>query len=333
MKTFLTFAFLATLLMTPATAQSRNVYALNASLNPGINLGNSLEVPADGSWTGVAPTPRVIDRIAESGFASVRLPIRWSDYAPDRAPYTIDEDFFEIVDRIVDRALQHDLKVIVNIHHFDEFYDDPDTYLSKFLALWTQISLHYQDYPYDLIFEILNEPRDPMTHEIWSDIYPQALRIIRQTNPDRAVMIGGANWGGWESIVRMDLPRNDPNIIATFHYYLPFPFTHQGASWTNMEDQTGVPFDATVMELAQIDEHFDKVAAWALQHGYPVNVGEFGAYSAAQMEDRIRYTHTIRTMCEAHGFSWHYWEFGSGFGIWDPETDTYREGLKGALLK
>ena len=43
-------------------------------------------------------------------------------------------------------------------------------------------------------------------------------------------MIGPANWNSINSLNTLEIP-NDENLIITVHYYSPFEFTHQGASW------------------------------------------------------------------------------------------------------
>jgi endoglucanase len=63
-----------------------------------------------------------------------------------------------------------------------------------------------------------------------------------------------------------------------------------------------------------------------------VFLGEFGAFSAADMESRSRWTRFITREAEKQGFSWAYWEFCSGFGAYDPQADAWREPLKAALL-
>jgi aryl-phospho-beta-D-glucosidase BglC (GH1 family) len=71
---------------------------------------------------------------------------------------------------------------------------------------------------------------------------------------------------------------------------------------------------------------------WADSHGYPLFVGEFGAYSKADLDSRVRWTTAVRELSEALGFSWAYWEFAAGFGIYDPQAETWREPLLRALI-
>ena len=50
------------------------------------------------------------------------------------------------------------------------------------------------------------------------------------------------------------------------------------------------------------------------------------------MESRARWTGSIAREAEKHGIAWAYWEFGSGFGVYDPERRLWREPLLDALL-
>ena len=74
-------------------------------------------------------------------------------------------------------------------------------------------------------------------------------------------------------------------------------------------------------------------AAWAKKHQRPVFLGEFGAYEAADLESRARWTQFVAREAERLGFSWAYWEFCAGFGAYDAKTDMWRDAFKTALLK
>jgi endoglucanase len=51
------------------------------------------------------------------------------------------------------------------------------------------------------------------------------------------------------------------------------------------------------------------------------------------MKSRARWTQFIVSEAERLGLSWAYWEFCSGFGAYDPQTDTWRDPLKAALIR
>src|SRR5690349_22360861 len=59
---------------------SRAAWAVAAALGRGVNYGNMLEAPREGDW-GLSVREEFIDATAGAGFASVRLPVRWSNHA------------------------------------------------------------------------------------------------------------------------------------------------------------------------------------------------------------------------------------------------------------
>ena len=207
-------------------------FEMNRKLGRGVNLGNALEGPTEGAW-GVTLQSEYFQLIAEQGFDSVRIPIRWSAHAGDTAPYTIDPKFFDRVDWAIENALSNNLAVVINFHHYDEIFADPIGHEERFLALWAQVAERYQDSPPELVFEILIEPNEALTPNLWNDLLVKALDTIRVTNPNRTVMIGPGEWNSINRLNKLQLPEDDRNIIVTFHYYKPFDFTHQGAEWVN----------------------------------------------------------------------------------------------------
>ena len=204
-------------------------FKMNKLLGRGVNLGNALEGPNEGEW-GVMLKEEYFDIIKQVGFNSIRLPVRWSGHALTEKPYTINPNFFNRVDWAVNCALSRNLPVILNMHHYRELYTDPNTFhKERFLAMWKQIAEHYKDYPDMLLLEILNEPDDALTPQMWNEWLKDALAVIRQSNPKRTIVIGSAN-DSWITYLKLlELPENDRNIIVTVHHYFPHAFTHQGA--------------------------------------------------------------------------------------------------------
>ncbi|HEX2995076.1 MAG TPA: glycoside hydrolase family 5 protein [Anaerolineales bacterium] len=302
------------------------------SLRRGVNLGDMLDAPNEGDW-GFTVKEEYFDLIQEAGFDFVRLPVRWSTHAAESEPYTIDPDFLARVDEVVGWALERDLSIIVDFHHYEEIMPDPWGNKSRYLGIWKQLAEHYQDYSSNVLFELLNEPHDQLDASLWNAYILEALDIVRATNPTRDVIIGPVNSNAYDWLSTLDVP-DDEHIIATFHYYLPFQFTHQGASWVADSDPwLGTPWKATGTEKAEITQHFDAVAAWSQRHGnVRILLGEFGAYSKAPQDSRVRWTEFVRSEAERHGFAWAYWEFAAGFGIYDPQAEAWRDDLRKALI-
>lgn len=312
-------------------AVPKRVGRLNQRLGRGVNLGNALEAPREGEW-GVVLQEEYFDLIRNAGFNSVRIPIRWSAHAAREAPYTIDPEFFARVDWAVEQALSRKLLVVVNMHHYEEIFEDPHGERERFIALWEQIAAHYQSYPDELLFELLNEPHERLTPRLWNTLLAETLQAVRKTNPGRVVVIGPGEWNSIAGLSMLELP-SDPNLIVTVHYYDPFTFTHQGAEWVSGSSAwLGTTWEGTPAQQRAITRDLDRAAAWAAAHGVPIFLGEFGAYGRADMESRVRWTRFVARQAEARGMSWAYWEFCAGFGVYDPVRRAWRQELLEALI-
>ena len=346
---------------TPSSTPDPSVQA--ERLGRGVNLGNALEAPQEGDW-GVVLQEEYFVLIREAGFDTIRVPIRWSAHALDEPPYTIDETFFRRVDWVVDNALAQGLNVVLDMHHYDELCAQPTAHRERFLALWRQIALRYRDRPDSLFLEPLNEPHDRLTPSRWNELLAEVIATIREVDPLHTIIVEGAEWGGVAGLIKLKIPEGEHNAICSFHFYEPMLFTHQGASWVPKEyGTTGVkwpgppevkitpvpdalhtawvnrwfqeyntlPYDQNPAGPRPIVRAFDQAESWAKSRGCPLWLGEFGAYSKADMESRVRWTTFVRQEAEKRGIGWAYWEFCAGFGIYDPEAKRWREELLRAL--
>jgi len=306
---------------------------LEPTLKQGVNLGNMLEAPREGEW-GVRLEESYFDKIAEAGFDHVRLPVRWSAHADKKAPYKIDETFLERVDWAIENALERRLRIVFNMHHYEEIFQDPDGHRERFLAIWEQLAEHYQDAPAAVWFELLNEPHNKLTPDKWNDLAADTLEVIRKTNPNREVVIGPGSWNGIKELPSLQLPADDRNITVTVHYYSPFQFTHQGAGWVgaHADRWLGTNWKGTESEKRAVTRDLNAAIAWAVKNRRPMYLGEFGAYSRADMDSRVRWTSFVAEQAAKRKMSSAYWEFCASFGVYDPKSAEYREGLLQALL-
>ena len=314
----------------PACAQTAFEY--NRKLGSGINLGNALDAPKEGDW-GVVLQPEYFRLIKEAGFTHVRLPVRWSAHAAVSAPYTIEPAFVDRVDWAIKQARDNGLALVLNMHHYEELEASSDAQSERFLAMWKQIAEHCRSQSDDLAFELYNEPCKNMDAEKWNSLAARALKIVRASNPKRCVVIGPVNWNSIGELHLLELP-DDKNILVTVHYYEPFHFTHQGASWAGPDSDKwlGTKWTGSAKEVSDMTADFDKASEWAHLHNRPIYLGEFGAFSKADMDSRAMWTKAVRTQAVKRDFSSAYWEFCSGFGAYDADTKQWREPLLKALM-
>ena len=312
---------------------SGRAFEVNKRLGRGVNIGNTFEAPTETAW-GNSWDASYLKIIADLGFSHVRLPVRWetSERTMATAPYTISADFLERIKSVVDEAISNNLYIIVNMHHHEALYKDPAGQKARFLSQWRQIADCFREYPDKLLFEIMNEPQEKLSDaDLWNQFFADALSEVRKTNPDRCVLVCSSNWGGINGVNLIELP-DDENLILTVHYYNPFDFTHQGADWANMEHVSGVEWLDTELERDVVRQEFREVRVFAEKHNIPVHVGEFGAYSRADLVSRAKWTTFVARFFEEQGYSWAYWEFNAGFGFYNPDTKTFVQPLVDALL-
>jgi aryl-phospho-beta-D-glucosidase BglC (GH1 family) len=316
-------------------AQDRlEAFQMNERLGRGINMGNSFEAPSETAW-GNPWDPEYFRIMADLGFSHVRLPVRWEpvDRSMANSPYTINPEFLDRIQQVVDTALSNGLHIIVNMHHHEALYEDPARQKDRFLSQWDQIANRFQDYPDSLLFEVLNEPHGNLTPALWNEYFADALSVIRNTNPTRIVLMGTAEYGGLGGVVHLQIP-DDEYLILSVHYYNPFNFTHQGAEWVGAQadEWLGTEWNDTEADRETVASDFGYALQYSETNNIPLHVGEFGAYEKADLDSRTRWTTFLGRWFEEQNLSWAYWEFSAGFGIYDPATAQYLTPLVDALL-
>ncbi|HEY8966728.1 MAG TPA: glycoside hydrolase family 5 protein, partial [Candidatus Methylacidiphilales bacterium] len=237
--------------------------------SPGINFGNMLEAPKEGAW-GLTLKDEYFGIAAKAGFKTIRIPIRWSVRTSPKPPYAIDPAFLARVDRAVAGAKREGLTAILDLHNYTELEENPDANAARFIAIWKQIAEHYRDEPPSIVFELCNEPSKKLDAGRWNILIAGTLAAIRPSNPDRTVIVGPVGWNSIGKLPDLVLPENDRNLLVTVHYYDPFHFTHQKASWVEGSDAwAGTRWTGTDAEKAAVAADFAKAAAWGKEHGRP----------------------------------------------------------------
>lgn len=286
-----------------------------------INLGNGLDAPREGDW-GYWIDRNHFRKIAAEGFDTVRIPVRFSAHYRDGR---ISRRFLARVDEVVGWALQYDLRVILDLHHFNEIMKDPDGQADRFIGIWKHLARHYEGASDKLIFELLNEPHGNLTNKKAADLYARAMGHIRARHPDRWVILGGDDYSSVDGL--SGLPVFDDRTVHTFHFYDPFRFTHQQAPFVDQ--------DLPLRRWNRPTEKRD--AATRLKRGLshrkaPVFLGEFGVYDAAPAEDAEEWLRFVRTAAEDAGVGWCVWSFSSSFRTYETRTRDWNRGRLRALI-
>ena len=269
--------------------------------------------------------------IREAGFSTVRINLHPFRHM-DSTTFELSDHWWEVLDWAVGNALENELMVILDMHEYQEMERNTEARIPMWLSFWEQVASHMKDSPNTVLFGLLNEPFGDLTDEMWNELLLKGLAVVRETNPDRTVILGPGGWNSLDHLENLVLPADDQNIIVEVHYYTPNSFTFQGAAWAEGVDSVGVKWLGTDDEKQAIIDDFLKARDWAEEHNRPIFLGEFGVYDKADMESRTRYLSFVVKTAEAQGWSWAYWQFDDDFILYFIEDDQWNEPVLRALM-
>lgn len=265
-------------------APARSAMSVLAAMEPGWNVGNTLDaIPDETSWGNPPITKALFDSVRAQGFRSVRIPVTWGNHQAATAPFTIDPAFLNRVTQVVDWALQADLYVVLNLHHdswqwISKIATDHDPVLARYTATWRQIVAKLGDRSSKLLFESVNEPTFDTTDaarkvQLMNELNTTFHSIVRQAGGRNAtrVLILPTEGCTPDQKLMDDLAStirllNDPYLAATVHFYGFWPFSVNIAGYTK--------FDATVQK--DMTDAFARMRDTFVAKGVPVYAGETG---------------------------------------------------------
>jgi len=208
--------------------------------------------------------------------------------------------------------------------------ENPEDEMLRFVNLWVQISEIFIGYPNHIWFETLNKPSLELKGDLLQMSQKLAIDVIRDTHPDRLIIIGGEAWSGIRTLDSKIAPP-DENIIYTFHYYDPFDFTHYLAEWTkpNMPDQKRSW--GSKDDKAKLKRAVKTATDFRERVNRPVFMGEFGFYTSLTNNDRVKWLKAVRKKMEGADIPWCLWAYANTFPAYDPKTKAWDPSTLKAL--
>ncbi|MEU4769384.1 cellulase family glycosylhydrolase [Actinosynnema sp. NPDC023794] len=257
-----------------------------AAMQPGWNLGNTFDSTGsdETSWGNPRVTEALLDNVKAQGFKSVRLPVTWSAHLGAGPDHQIEAAYLARVKEVVRWALARDLYVMINLHHDSwqwtwKMPTEHDQVLNQFNKIWTQLAGAFNEFGPKLTFESWNEPQftgstgKPQEIQLNAELNASFHDIVRRSggnNAKRLLVLPTLHTSSEQvyvdPLVEQIQGFDDPNLIATVHYYGYWPFSVNVAG--------GTRFDADVQKY--LTDDFDRVHNSFVARGIPVIVGEYG---------------------------------------------------------
>lgn len=286
------------------------------AMGTGWNLFNTFDM----TW-GTPPvvTQDLILALKAKGYDSIRMPFTVETRVTLGADghYVIDPTFLATYKKTVDWAVEAGLYVMINLHH-DSYWlrkwngDKSSEEYKKYVDLWIQLADLFKDEPNTVCFETINEPvfdypTATISAQDMLDMINQAgYDIIRNSggnNATRMIVIPtyvtNADTDSATKTYNFISSLNDPNIIATVHFYSDWLYsTNIGITGFDEYFTADKPNDTPRTHVEQL---FNVLNDSFMSKGVGVIIGEYGLLGndiiactpANQLGEKIKYYELI----------------------------------------
>ncbi len=335
-------------------------FAQSTPFNKGVNLTNWFQVNNPGQIQFTKYTKSDFEDIKSLGVDVIRLPINLHSMVTNTNDYELDPLFLKFLDEVVDWAEELEIHLILDNHTFNPSVSTDPNIKNILIPVWQNMAMYFKDRSNLIYFEILNEPHG-ISDALWNAIQGEVISAIREIDTVHTLIVGPSGFNSYYNLNTMP-NYDDDNLIYTFHFYDPFIFTHQGASWTepSMVSLENVPFPYIQSEMppfpsdlvgtwiqssfnnyindgtvGKVRELLDIAANFKNQRGVPLFCGEFGVLmNNVDNNDRIFWYGIVRSYLESKGISWTTWDYHGAFGLFEEfGNDLFDHDLNIKLLE
>jgi hypothetical protein len=328
--------------------------AFLSPLAKGINLSNWFNDYSDPLQYSNRFSPAKLRLIKTKGFTYVRIPVGSTILFNSSQPAQLNSINLPYIDAAINSCINAGLAVTINLHplinNIDSLLSNDPDFVNSLAAYWKSVALYFKKYPSDkLFFEVYNEPHasaagiTSQNYSWWHPVQEKLIAAIREATSAHYIIAGGEGWNSIDGLLQLH-PYTDSNVIYNFHFYDPFLFTHQGASWSGWQptlEGRNIPYPSSPDVIAplivssnstalndalywygmqrinidSLDTWIKRAYDWAQNYHVKIIVNEFGSYKPfAPGQSRLRWIHDARLTFEKYNIEWCMWECDEGFG-------------------
>lgn len=265
-------------------------------------------------------------------------------YDPSRPSEPI-PDHLALYEDAIRRIEAHGMAVVVDPHNTEQPRIEQDgPWRDGYPAFWGALAAKLRRFsPEMTFFELVNEPVFDRQEDRWFTLQEKLVAAIRKSAPEHTIICTGPNWGGIDGLLKLT-PLRDQNIVYSFHFYDPFPFTHQGATWAGRVPPLlkGLPYPSSPEAVADVlartedaearawirdygekrwnrqklAERLEQALDWGRKYGVPLYCGEFGVYPLnAPPASRRNWFHDFGSLVRASNIGYAAWGWDDVFSF------------------
>jgi hypothetical protein len=308
-----------------------------------------------------------VEKIASWGLDHIRLPFDYPVLEDDNNPFSYKEEGFDVIDKLLGWCKDSALNLVLDMHKApgyafgnspqDNIIFTDENAQNRFVSLWQAVTKRYKSEKDNVVFELLNEIVDA-NGDSWNKIIRKAIEGIHSVDKDRHILLGGPNYNSAEGLDSLEIWDNE-RVLYNFHFYEPFLFTHQRASWTPLKNvDINQPYPGKIEGIDKLktyfsnqmpgqgksmtaDTVFDKTflearlapaIAFAKRTNKELYCGEYGAIDHAELDSRINYLSDMKELFEKYRIGRACWSYkGMNYTSIDEKGNPVSEKLIKAL--
>lgn len=287
--------------------------------------------------------------IRDLGMDHIRLPVDYALFETGGFSGGYSEEGLGWIDRALEWCADAGLDMVLDMHFlpghsfraecrdYNLIWNSESPQRRRAVKLWKMLARRYR--ASGALLELLNEP---VAHEDsqWNDLAGALHAAIREEDSDAIVLLSTNHWSSVSSFPALRVI-DDPNLVYTFHFYQPHPFTHQNARWDFLGRSLAGrpvpypgPLDPGLLDAApELRKDFAFMAErpygqdylegelrpaldFSATHGARLYCGEYGTVSSAPAKDRLRWYRDILEVFSRNGIGGAVWNYKSdNFGM------------------
>ncbi len=331
-----------------------------APFSRGVNLTSWFQVSNPRQIQFTKYTFKDFENIKSLGCDVIRLPVNMHSMTSGEPDYLLDKVYLSFLDSAVTWCEKLELYIMIDNHTFDPDVSTTAEIEEVLTKVWVQTADYFKNRSPFVLYEILNEPHGISTTD-WGAIQGRVISAIREKDKKHTIVIGGSGYNSYNELKNLPI-YYDQNLLYTFHFYDPFIFTHQGASWSNpsLVPLANVPFpyDAIKMpafpqslkgswleirfnnylnegNVAAVKQLIDNAISFRSSRKVNIFCGEFGVYIPnSPGADRVYWYDIVRKYFEQNDIPWTIWDYQGGFGLFNKGTyELFEHDLNIPLLQ